>query len=152
LVILGGAEQEYLLRVLEAAVQMRDRGPFDPMAGEGIGHEAARLHPLDEAVQEGGGFLATAFRRAHRLLDDHEASVQQAQACEAPRVGFELLLDAGRDFRAQFQEGVDHGRGGGRTFDLRMLQGAGQIQVVGAALADNDPVGRLVDFFVGANG
>ncbi|CRE01746.1 Uncharacterised protein [Bordetella pertussis] len=86
--------------------------------------------------------------QAHRLPDHHEASRQQPHAAHAPRVGLQLLLDAGSHVQPPGQEGVDHRLRAGRAHDLGMLQGARQVQVIGAALAHGDALAGSVDVFV----
>lgn len=129
----------------------RHRGAMDAVPRQRLRHESARFHRLDKVRQEGRRFIPAAFRRTHRLLDHHEASVQQAQVAQAPGIRFELLFDASRNFRSFLQEGIDHRRRARGMHDARMPQAARQVQIVGAAFADDHTVSGIVDLFVGAD-
>ncbi|KOF52733.1 hypothetical protein AD428_18315 [Achromobacter sp. DMS1] len=122
------------------------------MAGQGAGHEARAFHVLDEGGQPRGGPAAAALGQAHGLADQHEMAVQQAQPAQAAGVGFQLLPHAGGDFHVFAQEGVHHGRRGGRAEDFRLLDFAGEVQVVGAALADHDALAGAVHVFHAGDG
>ena len=120
------------------------------MARERGGDEPARLHVFDEPLQVLGGVLAACLRQSHRLADHHEPLAEQAQAADAGGVGLELLPDAGRDVDALRDEGVDDRLRRRRADDRRVLQLAREMQVVGAALADDDDVAGAVDLVVAA--
>ena len=120
------------------------------MARERGGDEPARLHVFDEPLQVVGGVLAACLRQSHRLADHHETLAEQAQAADAGGVGFELLLDAGRDVGTLRDEGVHDRLRRRRPDDRRVLQRAREMQVVGAALADDDDVAGAVDLVVAA--
>ena len=76
---------------------------------------------LDEFRERRRGGVAARRGQAHRLLDDHEAAGQQANAADARGVGLELLLDAGRDVGVLRQELVDDHRRGRRAHELADL-------------------------------
>ena len=94
------------------------------------------------------GGVAARRGQAHRLLDHHEAAGQQANAADARGVGLELLLDAGGDVGVLRQELVDDRGRGRRAHQLGRLERAAQVQVVGAAAADDDARAGAVDLVV----
>jgi len=70
---------------------------------------------------------------AHCLLNHHETTWQQTQASQALGIGLQLLLHTRCHVEILFHEGVHHRRRTGRAHDLRLLEFAAQVQVVGAA-------------------
>ena len=99
-------------------------------------------------VPGSGGATA---RRSHRLVDHHEPAVEDAQAGEALRIRFELLLHAGGDVELSREEEIDDFGRRRRADERRMLQLARQIEVVGAARADRHPRAGAIDLRVVAD-
>ena len=108
--------------ILLALLCRRHRSTGDSISAQCLGNETRRFHFLDECAKRFGGFEAAGLRCAHGLPDHHEAFVEQPEPAGFPRIGFELLLDAGCNFEILFEERLYDGGRRRRTNDLRGFQ------------------------------
>lgn len=53
--------------------------PFNAVSNKRCSNKAGRLHAFDKSCQIGRGSITAAFRNTHRLTNDHEALIQNAQ-------------------------------------------------------------------------
>src|SRR5205814_9596141 len=107
------------------------------------------LHLLDE-LAEVARAERSADGRAHGLLDQHEAPVDHAQPRIAPRELGERLLHAGRGLEPVLHEQLDRRGRARRAHELRALQAARQVEVVGAFAAPGDANAFAIDVGAGA--
>jgi hypothetical protein len=122
----------------------RDRGVGLVAAAQRFGDEARGLHLLDEAAQIGEAGRPP-LPRAHRLLDDHEAALDHAHVRISCRELDERLTHPGRDLELVAAKQLDRRLRGRRPHERGALDRAGQVQVVGALLADGDAHAVAVD-------
>src|SRR2546427_2073797 len=102
------------------------------------------LHLLDELAKVARA-ERTADGRAHGLLDHHEAPVDHAQLRIPPRELDERLFHAGGGFEPVLQEQLDRRGRAGRAHELRALQRAAQVEVVGALAAHGNAHAFAID-------
>src|SRR5438105_10799486 len=89
-------------------------------------NQTAGLHLLNELAETTPGRLAT-FERSHRLLDDHESAVHDAQTGIVAGVSYKGSLHASNDLQPIAEELCDRIAAGRSTDDLGMFQRAREI-------------------------
>ena len=117
------------------------------MSRQGAGDEAGRFHVLDERGEVARA-RRTSLRQRHRLVDDHEAAVEQAHAGSALRVGFELLPDARRDLEPLREHRLHDLLRRRHAHDLRSLELAREVEIIGAARAGDDTDAFAIDLCI----
>src|SRR5436190_11212003 len=128
-----------------AAQRRRRAGRFSPARAR----QPRVLHLLDE-LAEVARAERSADGRAHGLLDQHEAPVDHAHLRIAPRELGERLLHAGGGLEPVLHEQLDRRGWAGRAYELRALQRARQVQVVGALAAHGNAHAFAIDVGDGA--
>src|SRR5207249_8052086 len=108
-------------------------------------NQTAGLHLLNELAEITPGRLAT-FERSHRLLDDHESAVHDAQTGIVAGVSYKGSLHASNDLQTMAEELCDRIAAGRSTDDLGMFQRAREIQVIRAFVRNGDPYAKAIRF------
>jgi hypothetical protein len=105
------------------------------------------LHRLHVLANVARSCIASARHRP-RLVDDHEPAAQKTNARHTACIGFELLLDAGRDVVCVGDQSVGDGGGGRRSNQGGVLQFPRQIQIARASLPHHDARSGPIDLRV----
>src|SRR3954468_14980729 len=115
----------------------RYRDPAHAVLLDSPGDEARRLDVLDELPQVGRHLFA-ALRRADRLLHARDLAFEHARPGQLFRVRNELRLEPAQGLELLADESLVR-LGNSRNPDqLRVLQRAREIEVVGALVGDRD--------------
>src|SRR4029077_16101997 len=107
-------------------------------ARERLGDKARSLHLLDKGVQVARSGITPLIARpwrAHGLADFHEAAVHYPHVRMGLGGFHDRLLYSGRDFKFVPDKEIDSAF---RAHQRGVLDGAGEIKVVGGAFIDGD--------------